>query len=324
MSGEPGHGKRIDSLDAARGCAILLMIFVNFVAQYTVIPGWTKHAVGDGFTYVDAIAPTFIFIMGISAALSFARRREAKGVRGTVLHALGRYGLLFLFGSIGTAAVYAAFGYLEWNIFQTLAIAGLFSFPFLFIRSPWLRIASSLLAVGLYQLALSLFLNGAVFAAAPPVPFLPSFVQSLALTAICIFGSGLGERIGRGKTAAAAGITCAFSLALGACLWLLVPPNRTMGSITYLLLGLGAAAGCLLLFFAVERLFRLKRVPLLSTLGRNSLVIFMIASVLSKLLNAFIPEDTDPLKVLAAAALLEAFCLSVAEILDRRGIYVKL
>jgi predicted acyltransferase len=300
------------------------MIFVNFVAPYAVIPGWTKHAVGDGFTYVDAIAPTFIFIMGISAAISFTRRRESRGVRRTVLHALGRYGILFLFGSIGMAVMYIAFGSIEWNIFQTLAIAGLFAFPFLFIRSPWLRIVASVLAMGLYQLALSLFMKGAVFSAVSPVPFLPSFVQSMALATICILGSGLGEWIGRGRTFAAAGITCALSFALGAGLWPLVPPNRALGSITYLCIGLGTAAACLLLFHAVERLFRLRRIPLLSTLGRNSLVIFMIASVLGKVLNAFLPEDTGALRVLGAVVLLEAFCLSVAEILDRKGIYVKL
>lgn len=49
--------RRLDYLDAARGLAVFLMIFVNFVEQYTGIPAWTRHAQGDGFTYVDGIVP---------------------------------------------------------------------------------------------------------------------------------------------------------------------------------------------------------------------------------------------------------------------------
>ena len=84
---------RIDYLDAARGLTIFLMIFVNFVAHYTAIPAWTKHASGDGFTYVDGIAPLFVFIMGISGAFSLSRRLRASGPGKAVLHALKRNGL---------------------------------------------------------------------------------------------------------------------------------------------------------------------------------------------------------------------------------------
>jgi predicted acyltransferase len=323
MDGAPGTRERIDALDATRGCAILLMILVNFVAQYAVIPGWTKHAVGDGFTYVDAIAPAFVFVMGLSAGLSFDRRREAGGLGRTVLHALVRYGVLFLFGSLGTAVVYAAFGFIEWNIFQTLAVAGLAGFLFLFIRPPALRAPVALLLMAGYQAALSLALSGSVFGAADSDIF-PSLVQSLALATIFIYGSGLSGGARRGRIAAAAGATAGLSLGAAFLLMHWLPPNRGMGSVTYLLLGLGFAAACLLLFRGAEQLLGLKRIPLLSTLGRNSLVIFMLAAVLTKALNALLTEGAGLLPILATAAGLEAVCLVTAVILDRRGIYIKL
>jgi len=324
MGGEPGTRERIDHLDAARGCAILSMIFVNFVAQYDAIPAWTKHAPGQGFTYVDAIAPAFVFFMGISGALSFRRRREAGGPRGVALHALRRYGVLFLFGTIGTVILYAVSGDPEWNIFQTLAVAGLFSFPFLFLKPPMLRIAASLALMALYQFALAFFLSGALFSREPALLFLPSCAQSLAMATLFLFGSGLAEWIRGGRTAAAAGITGVFALCAGFGLWYPIPPDRAMGSVTYLLLGLGSAASCLFLFWAVERILGWKRVPVFSTLGRNPLLIFMIAAVLTKVLNVLLAESTGAPAVLAVAALLEAFCLSAAVLLDRRGIHVRL
>jgi predicted acyltransferase len=323
-NGSIGAKGRIDYLDAVRGLAIFLMIFVNYAEQYIVIPLWSKHAPGDGFTYVDGIAPMFVFVMGISAALSFARRRETEGVRKTVLHALRRYGLLFLFGTIGTVIIYLVDGVPEWNIFQTLGLAGLVAFPFLIIRSPSLRIIIALALMGLYQLALTLFFDGALFTRVPPVPLLPSCVQSLALATIVIIGSGVAEFIRRDRTAAAVGITTVISLGLGYGLAGLIAPNRSMGSITYLFFGLGMAAGCLLLFFLIERWFRVRRVPLLSTLGRNPLVIFMIASVFTKVLDALLHQETPLMTVLLVAAALEASCIGIAWLLDRHAIHVKL
>jgi predicted acyltransferase len=317
-------GERIDYLDAVRGLAILLMIFVNFIAQYGVIPAWTKHATGDGFTYVDGIAPMFVFIMGISGALSFTRRRETTGLRKTVLHALRRNGLLFFFGTIGTVLLYAAEGILEWNIFQTLAVAGVVALPFFFIKSSRIRIIAALALMVLYQLALTFFLAGALFQKEPAIPFLPSFVQSLALATIVIFGSGLDEWIQRGRTGAAAGIACAVFCGVGLGLSSLIGPNRPMGSITYLFFGLAMAAGFLLLFYLAARWLRLKRVPLLSTLGRNPLVIFMIASVFTKVLNVLLPENASALAVLSVAVALEAFCIAAARILEWKGVTIKL
>jgi hypothetical protein len=220
--------------------------------------------------------------------------------------------------------MYVVDGVLEWNIFQTLALAGLVAFPFLFIKSPPLRIISALALMVLYQLALTFFFAGALFNKEPPVPFLPSCVQSLALATIVIFGSGLAEWIRRDKTAAAAGITSVVFFGLGFGLSYLIRPNRSMGSITFVFFGLGMAVGFLLLFFLVGSWFKVKHFPLLSTLGRNPLVFFMIASVFTKVLGALLPEDTAAFTVLLVAATLEAFCISIAKLLDRNGIYVKL
>jgi predicted acyltransferase len=319
-----GAGQRIEYLDAARGLAVLLMIFVNFTAQYLVIPSWTKHAVRGGFTYVDGIAPMFVFIMGISSALSFARRLESGGRGKVFLHILRRCGLLFLFGTLGTVILYFAEGILEWNIFQTLAVAGSVAFPFLYMKSPPIRMIIALALMVLYQLAVAFFLADALFKAQPPIPFLPSAVQSLALATIVIFGSGFAHWIVKEKTFAAAGISTLVFFGLGFALSNLVGPNRSMGSITYLFYGLGMSAGLLLVCRIVSGWIVSGRIPFLSVFGKNALVIFMVAAVLTKVLNALLPENTGAIAVLSIAVGLETACIIAAKIMDSRRVYVKL
>jgi heparan-alpha-glucosaminide N-acetyltransferase len=70
---------RIDSVDIMRGVTILLMAFVNDLADFAPVkdlPQWLHHmAAGvNGFTFVDMIVPIFMFILGISIPLALAKR----------------------------------------------------------------------------------------------------------------------------------------------------------------------------------------------------------------------------------------------------------
>ncbi|KAK6629837.1 hypothetical protein RUM43_003657 [Polyplax serrata] len=65
----PRHHKqsRVTSLDAFRGLAILIMIFVNYNGgDYTTF----KHSPWNGLTIADLVFPWFVWIMGASATLS--------------------------------------------------------------------------------------------------------------------------------------------------------------------------------------------------------------------------------------------------------------
>jgi predicted acyltransferase len=67
--------KRVLSVDIFRGLNILLMIFVNNLAEVRGLPWWTYHR-GDvnGMTYVDMVFPGFLFLMGISIPLAMDAR----------------------------------------------------------------------------------------------------------------------------------------------------------------------------------------------------------------------------------------------------------
>lgn len=72
--------ERILSIDALRGITIGVMIFVNELAGVQNIPAWMKHmpASADAMTFVDAVFPAFLFIVGMSIPFAL-NNRIAKG-----------------------------------------------------------------------------------------------------------------------------------------------------------------------------------------------------------------------------------------------------
>ena len=67
---------RILSVDIFRGLTVLVMVFVNDVAEVKGLPWWTHHMPEgvSGMTYVDMVFSAFLFIVGISMPLAIKRR----------------------------------------------------------------------------------------------------------------------------------------------------------------------------------------------------------------------------------------------------------
>jgi heparan-alpha-glucosaminide N-acetyltransferase len=71
---------RVDSIDIFRGLTMVVMVFVNQIAEMKGLPWWTYHMAGsvNGMTYVDMVFPFFLFIVGMSIPLAI-RHRVSKG-----------------------------------------------------------------------------------------------------------------------------------------------------------------------------------------------------------------------------------------------------
>ena len=102
---------RLYSLDALRGVDMFWIIgggpmiqglakAVNIPALSAVVPQ-LEHVRWEGLHFWDVIWPLFMFIVGVSIALSMARRRAAGNSRSTLyLHAARRAAILFVLGMI--------------------------------------------------------------------------------------------------------------------------------------------------------------------------------------------------------------------------------
>jgi len=131
----PSGPTRVGSVDIFRGLDLLLMIFVNNVAEVTGLPWWTYHRGNvNGMTYVDMVFPAFLFLMGMSIPLAIdARRSRGQSQLKIWAHIMIRSASLLLMGLFIANAfhVNAQYTHLNQTWWATLG--------FLAIALVWLR-----------------------------------------------------------------------------------------------------------------------------------------------------------------------------------------
>lgn len=90
---------RLVSLDVFRGLTIAGMVLVNNPGTWSSIYWPLEHAEWSGWTPTDLIFPFFLFIVGVSIALAFARRVEANAVaKSLYLKVIKRAAIIFGLG----------------------------------------------------------------------------------------------------------------------------------------------------------------------------------------------------------------------------------
>jgi heparan-alpha-glucosaminide N-acetyltransferase len=130
---------RIRSIDLLRGCDVLLMLFVNEVADLRGAPAILLHAgpADDGMTVADAVFPTFLFLVGMAIPFALASRLGRGETRLAVLrHVLQRSLALVVVGVLMVNAEYAVPGWLSlpaWNVLMTLGVLLVWAVP----RAGW-------------------------------------------------------------------------------------------------------------------------------------------------------------------------------------------
>ena len=88
---------RMVSLDAFRGAVIAAMILVNNPGKWSKPYPALRHAHWHGWTLADCVFPFFLFIVGVAAVFSLAKRQEATGRAGKPIAKVLRRSLI-LFG----------------------------------------------------------------------------------------------------------------------------------------------------------------------------------------------------------------------------------
>jgi predicted acyltransferase len=92
---------RLDSVDVLRGLTIAGMIVVNDPGTWSAVYPPLLHAEWNGCTYTDTIFPFFLFLAGVSLALSFAPRRAQGQIFGSLFRPVAvRSALLIALGLV--------------------------------------------------------------------------------------------------------------------------------------------------------------------------------------------------------------------------------
>lgn len=268
--------EREASVDLFRGTVVILFLFLNAWFSFTPeneIPFIFRHNNPEMLLPGDFVAAFFTFIIGVSLALSFARRKlKGESILESIKVYVKRFILLILLGFFLDSLFYFQDHGLVWGVLQTLGIAGLISLPLLALRNRN-RIAIALLVLALYGILMiqsQVFLdevthsrNGGPFGA-------------ISYGAITIFGVVAGEMLINKKkffqTALSTGmILILLSIAISA----FMPYSKVLVSPSYALISSGAAFFMLALFKYLDERYKTTN-EMLIAYGRNSLLAWIL------------------------------------------------
>ena len=296
------------------------MVPVNVAADFRAIPAWFKHAPGAGLTLPDFVVPAFLFSLGLSASFSFRARVRDKGFGRAFLHALVRYTVLFAFGSIGILLVdHSA----RWEILQMLGITGLLSFFFLLLRPVPRLAAAALLLAGvevLRPLGLGALMNGwyDTGIAGPWGTFSLSF--------FAIVASSLGELVKDASSNRRLSMAALFAVTLcaaGLAARVFFPFSKHGLSLSYILFTAGISSALLAALVAVREMMGMK-LPVVGSLGRNALVLYMLHAVIGVVAAALLGDDIGAGLAWAVSFAVLGVCILAAIVLDRRKLFIRL
>jgi len=129
---------RLLSLDVFRGITIAGMILVNNPGTWEAIHPPLAHAAWHGWTPTDLIFPFFLFIVGVSITLAFARRVEAGGrKRDLYLKILRRTALIYAFGFLLAGFPYYNLSTIRLTgVLQRIAVCYFFA-AIIFLKTNW-------------------------------------------------------------------------------------------------------------------------------------------------------------------------------------------
>jgi predicted acyltransferase len=314
-----GGPERVEFLDQFRGFTVTLMILVNILAEFNVVPAWLKHATTMGrATVPDFVIPTFLFIIGVAFELSFTRSLAAHGAGRTVRRFVRRNLVLIAFGILGSLLLKHDV-VREWGVLETLGTAGLVALPFMFVRPRW-RPAIAVLLAAVFEVISRLGFRA--WLAQNDLGHLGGIPGGLAWAGVVLLGSLAGSFI-RNSDTRGLRVCCTVMAATGIGTGLLLsrwlPVYKPPVTMTYLLLTTGAAAA-LLLAFSVLNL----RFPPFKVFGVNALAIFMLHGIVLVTVMRRVPA-ASPLPVVGLVlAGVYGLCGLVAAVLYRLRVFIRL
>lgn len=162
----PAVSGRLLSLDALRGFDMVWILGLDQLipllcrrlapgSRFTeIVATQLEHADWEGFRFYDLIFPLFLFLAGVSMAISLPRRMERDGSLRTAVHLVLRCLILYLLGVIYNGGLEHGLEHVRWmGVLQRIALAaaaaGLLS---LCLKSRGLIGAAVVLLVGYWAL----------------------------------------------------------------------------------------------------------------------------------------------------------------------------
>ncbi|MFL6058213.1 MAG: heparan-alpha-glucosaminide N-acetyltransferase [Rubrobacteraceae bacterium] len=140
-------------MDAARGVAIAMMVVYHLMYDLDYFGGYDIEAT-SGFwaRFADATAGTFLFLVGVSLAISYSRASAARPGRSL----FGKYllrGIRILAYGMALTVVFVVFGMgvVAFGILHLIGVSIILAYPLLRYRYANLFLGLSIIVVGVYM-----------------------------------------------------------------------------------------------------------------------------------------------------------------------------
>lgn len=285
--------------------------------------GQVDHSPWEGLRFYDCIWPGFMLMVGVSIPFSFAKRSRTQSYPQMLWHAIKRFIILFLLGSLRESVSLGEPFLIELSsALQPIAVAYLIAF--LLVRKSWkFQAAVALSILLIYGLAVQLIpVPGAGSGAYLQNANLVRYVDSILLpgrtdnavflagwgtmismippAATTILGLLMGRLLKTEKTKAyklqVIALTSAGVLLTGYVVSIFVPVVMKMWTVSYGLISAGWACTTLLLFYWVIDVLGWKRwTYFFVVIGMNALAVYLAGTVLrlSRIVNVFTDGIAD-------------------------------
>lgn len=307
-------------LDNYRGMLISLMILANFIVYFSGIPAWFNHADPyKGVYLIDLGAPLFFFVIGISYGISFKRRLVKDGLKKTYEHFLFRYGVLWVFGLLGVWVVASdlVFG---WNVLMAIGLAGLYALPFMFLNPVW-RLTSGLGLLVFFQFVVLSLRKEQVLASD-----MGGYLGAISWAGLILISSFWQQHVERDEFKKSAGLYAVFifiAFFSAVILNQFFPASKHLSSMPYMFFAYALGVFVLMFFHWFETIpgFPLQ---FLNIMGKNTLLMYIVSGLLILLFQAVLKPDLAILLVVVFGIMNYALCFSIAFLLHKKTLFIKL
>ncbi len=346
--------ERYDWLDQARGLIVLLLLVSMPTSQYAgnllkgdppLGPPMLNHGYEYFYgyptiiTFIDVGQCLFMFVLGFVGYMAFTSRRRKRGGRSAFWYAVRRVGILYALSFTDAILLnYLASGKPKWDdffyngVFALIAIGSLAAFlSMAFCRDADRRFGIAVALTMLHTLlyAFPLFNEHTRFDDVLALPRFP--YGALGLASMTIAGTCFGQwykmvpddpLVGFRKRIVPVS-TAAFVAAY--CVDWVQPAHHQDTNAALQLIALYMGGFMLMIFFAFGRAgFRF---PLLSSLGKNLLLIFLVGGLFNSIYLNLMPKSfllqSPYLALLFGGVVPVALFAWLAVVLDKRGIMVR-
>jgi predicted acyltransferase len=299
------------------------MVFVNSLQSYENVPAWTKHAGDYGLTYVDLVAPFFVFALAVTFNISYQRRILRVGKKATWLRYFRRFLILIGIGLMLTINVDGNEFYFRWGTLQVLGMSGLMLLPLIGLK-PYVKLIFAVSFMGIHQVFLLTPLNLLIYDSIEG-----GILGSFSWGAMMILSSFLAEGLGKekkyvrqyfflgGVVYLIIGIGTAFILGI----------SRNYISIPYILISVGIAS---ILYYFLHYIYDIrgvnyylvKKERIFSTVGKNAFIFYMLHIVVAVIGFSIFPIDTLSIIIFPYAISHVVLIWIIAYFLSKKSIFI--